>query len=72
MASLRVQLCPNTVVPFGVSARCAARRGREAQDEPEDDGEERGCLEEADPPVRKRRRFAPMKVVRRSRGRRLA
>ena len=25
MASLRVQLCPNTVVPFGVSAR--ARRG---------------------------------------------
>lgn len=56
MASLRVQLCPNTVVPFGVSARCAARRGREAQDEPEDDGEERGCLEEnADPPVRKRR-----------------
>ena len=40
MASLRVQLCPNTVVPFGVSARCAARRGREAQDEPEDDGEE--------------------------------
>jgi hypothetical protein len=73
MASLRVQLCPNTVVPFGVSARCAARRGREAQDEPEDDGEERGCLEEnADPPVRKRRRFAPMKVVRRSRGRHVA
>jgi len=56
MASLRVQLCPNTVVPFGVSARCAARRGREAQDEPEDDGEERGCFEEnADSPVRKRR-----------------
>jgi len=45
MASLRVQLCPNTVVPFGVSARCAARRGREAQDEPEDDGEERALFD---------------------------
>ena len=33
MARLRVQLCPNTVV-----SRRAARRGREAQDEPEDDG----------------------------------
>jgi hypothetical protein len=73
MASLRVQLCPNTVVPFGVSARCAARRGREAQDEPEDDGEERGCLEEnTESPRRARRRFSPMTVVRRSRRWRVA
>ena len=73
MARLRVQLCPNTVVPFGVSARCAARRGREAQDEPEDDGEDLGCLEEnTDPPRRARHRFSPMTVVRRSRRWRVA
>jgi len=73
MASLRAQLCPNTVVPFGVSACRAARRGRGAQDEPEDDGEDLGFLEEnPDPPRRAHHRFSPMTVVRRSRRWRVA
>ena len=73
MARLRVQLCPNTVVPFGVSACRAARRGRGAQDEPEVDGEDLGFLEEnPDPPRRAHHQFSPMTVVRRSRGRRVA
>ncbi len=74
MASVRIQIRPNSVVLFGAASRCVSRLERSNSRAPAEDGV--GSAAEDAEIWRlhrmKNRRFVPSGLVRRSRRRRLA